>query len=97
LLLLLLLLLHQLRKYRYTLKSHRLPLLVVIRSNYNIYAHTLDGRNIMDELVMMRSVGVGAGSAGASIISSVRSLPEKPRRTGKKNSFNYSLACAKFE
>lgn len=37
----------------------------------------------MDELVMMRSVGVGAGSAGASIISSVRSLPEKPRRTGK--------------
>lgn len=51
----------------------------------------------MDELVMMRSVGVGAGSAAASIISSVRSLPEKPRRTGKKNSFYYSLACAKFE
>ncbi|XP_046446388.1 protein dissatisfaction-like [Daphnia pulex] len=38
----------------------------------------------MDELVMMRSVGVGAGSAGASIISSVRSLPEKPRRTGDR-------------
>jgi hypothetical protein len=44
LLLLLLLLLHQLRKYRYTLKSHRLPLLVVIRSNYNIYTHTHTGR-----------------------------------------------------
>jgi len=49
----------------------------------------------MDELVMMRSVGVGAGSAGASIISSVRSLPEKPRRTGK-DLLNLFISAVKF-
>ena len=47
--------------------------------------------NIMDELVMMRSIGVGSSSGGNSMITSVRSLPEKPRRTGKKLCWNLFL------
>lgn len=43
----------------------------------------------MEELVMMKSVGVG--SSGSTMINSVRSLPDKPRRTGKKKQKTNSL------
>lgn len=44
---------------------------------------------------MMRSVGVGSNSGGNSMITSVRSLPEKPRRTGKKLCCVLSVDCVK--
>ncbi len=67
----------------------------VIRSNYRDSYKQRENNNIMDELVMMRSVGVGSSSGGNSMITSVRSLPEKPRRTGKKLCCVLSVDCVK--